>query len=97
MNPHKIIIDLAGLNETQIAHDGFHSDKFFANYQPDLIYLPHPDYQDMIAKIEKSVYFKSNYDYYPASIISAKLGIAIKINSPFYPKMKNLIEANRGK
>jgi len=47
VNGKMTVIDMAGINETTIAHGGFSADYLIERYDPDLIYMPHPDYVDM--------------------------------------------------
>ena len=75
MNPHKQIIDMTGLNETAFGRQGFSAERLFAKYKPDLIYMPHQHYQEMIADIRAHPYFREHYEYYPAQDIAAHLGI----------------------
>ena len=94
MNPKKVIVDLTGLNETMIAHDGFSADKFFQKYQPDLIYMPHPHYQDIIRQIRESPYFSYHYEYFSSSDISAFMGIALKKDSKYYARLREIVKSN---
>ena len=94
LNPRKTIIDLAGLNETEIAQEGFKASTFFKRHQPDLIYLPHPDYVEMIQAIESDPYFQRHYELFPAEFIRAKMSVALKRESPHYPPMKGLMIKN---
>ncbi|MCK5132245.1 MAG: hypothetical protein KAR40_08865 [Candidatus Sabulitectum sp.] len=91
MNPEKMIIDMTGLNETEIAHFGFSSDTFFHSYQPDLIFMPHPDYQDMIQSINENQYFKSNYEVYSGLYLSTTLALAVKTDSKYYQQMRQIV------
>ena len=93
MNPKKVIIDLTGLNETMIAHNGFSADRFFQHYQPDLIYMPHPHYQDIIQQISHNPYFLSHYEYFSSSVLSATVGIAIKRDSKYYVRLREIVES----
>ena len=106
LNPDKTIIDLTGLNETSFARNGFSADLLFEQYQPDLIYMPHPDYQRMIAEITNHPYFIQHYDYFPArtlggvryrvgrftEILPNLLGIALRRDSPYYPAMREVVD-----
>lgn len=94
LNPRKKIIDLAGLNETEIAHQGFKASTFFNRHQPDLIYLPHPDYVEMIQEIQSDPFFQKHYELFPAEFIKAKMSVALKRESRHYGPMKGLMIKN---
>ena len=94
MNPSKTIIDMTGLNETQIAHSGFSAETFFLNYRPDLIYMPHSDYQSVIEDIMSNETFIEEYELYSALELSAAMALAINTNSRHYQRMKLIVENN---
>ena len=91
MNLHKTVLDLAGLNETEIAHNGFQAAAFFARYKPDLIYMPHPHYAEMIREIEANPVFRAEYDYYTADQLGASMGVAIWHGSRHYAELKQIM------
>jgi hypothetical protein len=91
-NPGKVIVDLAGLNETEFAHHGFSADYLLSRYHPDFIYLPHPHYEKMTAQIVSDPRFRKDYDYYPAEKITAKWGVAIRRDSKYYAAMRAIVE-----
>lgn len=92
MNPHKTIIDMAGLNETEFAHQQFSANLLFSRYQPDLIFMPNPDYKAMIQDLSNNPYFMQHYDFYPSGKIAAEMGVAIRRDSKYYAQMKYIIE-----
>jgi len=92
MNPGKTIVDMAGLNETSIAHNGFSTELLFKKYQPDVIYMPHPDYTRMTKKLKNSRYFRNNYEYTPAHKLRAALGLALFKKSQYFASIKQIIE-----
>ncbi|MEW5871908.1 MAG: hypothetical protein AB1894_21750 [Chloroflexota bacterium] len=101
LNPNKTVVDLAGLNETYFAHNGFSASWLFLRYGPDLIYMPHPHYKEMIKEIERSPSF-SNYEYFPPEslgLINTSsgfhpyfLGIALRKDSKYYGVMLEIIQ-----
>jgi len=91
MNPQKKIIDLSGLNEQSIAKLDFQADHFFREYQPDLIYMPHPDYAEMILEMTTCEYFKESYVWCPAEQLRTKLGVAIRKESRYYRQMLEIM------
>ncbi len=92
MNPHKTLIDLAGLNETAFAHQQFSADLLFSKYQPDLIYMPHPDYQVMLADLTHNQYFQQHYEYFAPGQLKTMIGVAIRRDSKYYQQMKTIME-----
>ncbi|MEZ2348848.1 hypothetical protein [Terriglobus sp. RCC_193] len=72
------VIDLAGLNDTDIALHGFHPDRFL-DRKPDLIWLPHDDYTWQRGILITSPKFLAEYDFYAGAFV---YGIAIRKDSP---------------
>jgi hypothetical protein len=71
------IIDPLGLHDPFFAHHGFSTDEFFS-MNPDLIWLPHPDYSKINASILDSPEFWREYNYYPSAF---DYGFAIRKDS----------------
>lgn len=94
MNPGKTILDLTGLNETMIAHNGFSPDIFFQRYQPDLIYMPHPDYREMIQQIYADPFFINHYEMFSSSDLSTTMALALNRDSEYYERMLQIISDN---
>jgi hypothetical protein len=94
MAPNKIIVDLTGLNETAFARKGFSPDLLFAKYAPDLIYMPHPGYKEMIAEIRSHPDFTKHYEHFPAETLGTKMGIALRRDSKHYPAMRKIVAEN---
>jgi len=63
-HPDVAIIDLVGLNDRHIAHQGFSANYLFSR-KPDIIWFPHPDYSYETKEILESKAFVENYDFYP--------------------------------
>ncbi len=93
--PDAVVVDLAGLNETRIAHAGFDAEWLFATYAPDLIYMPHPDYDRLIAELEGSATFRSDYERFPAEELDAGMGVALRRASPLYERLRTMVLAPR--
>ena len=91
MNPRKTLIDMAGLNETDFAHQPFSADLLFKKYQPDLFYMPHRDYVEMLANLTSNQYFQQHYDYFPAERLNSPFGVAIWRDSKYYQQMLNIM------
>lgn len=80
-HPTKKIIDLAGLNDRQIAHEGFSAQALFTK-NPDILWLPPPDYSYAVSEILDAAEFHANYDYFPGAF---DYGLALRKNSKAYP------------
>jgi hypothetical protein len=88
--PKKQFLDLVGLNDTDIALHGFSNERLFRGGGPDVLYLPHPDYREIIQSILSSPEI-DGYDIYTPSTTGALLGVAIKRSSPHYAKMRQIM------
>jgi hypothetical protein len=96
MNPHKAIIDLAGLNDTELARSRFSAEHLFAHARPDLIYMPHPDYRGMQRELTGSPIFIKEYVYYPAETLGPYLmGVALRRDSRYFPAMQRIVAEGR--
>lgn len=92
MNPHKQIIDLAGLNEPDFALNGFSADQLFADgNRPDWIYMPFPHYEDMWYDIYEHPVFMEEYIRYPAQSIRTSMDVAIYRGSPNYTEILKVL------
>jgi len=81
------VIDMAGLNDTSFALDGFSADKLLDEYRPDLLYLPYPDYIQMTQAIVTHPHFLAEYTYFTAGQIRLPMGVAIRNDSPAYAQL----------
>lgn len=84
--PGLSIIDLVGLHDRTIAHQGFNAD-YVMSRRPDIIWLPHPDYTGAIAKLLEHPSFQSDYDYYPGAY---DYGIALRRNTERYDSISEI-------
>lgn len=82
------IIDSAGLNDATLALHGF-STSYLLSQQPDLIWLPHPDYSYLYGSFSADPRLLQQYDVY-AGVFNH--GIALRKNSAFYPQMKAALQ-----
>ena len=73
------IIDLAGLNDTEIALHGFAMSRLLER-KPDLIWMPHADYTYQRGVMFSDPAFLAEYDIYADA---GNYGIAIRKDSPF--------------
>lgn len=91
-NPHKTVIDLAGLNETDFALHPFTPERLFAKYQPDLFYMPHPDYRGMNASLLNYPRLLQEYELFPArGRQDSELAIALWRKSRYYLQMRQIV------
>ncbi len=75
--PEMTIIDLVGLHDRMIAHDGF-SAAYVVSREPDVIWLPHEDYTRTVTDLLDSPLFQKHYAYYPGAYA---YGIALRTSS----------------
>lgn len=88
MAPQAEIIDLVGLNDTEIGRDGFTTDRLVER-KPDLIWLPPQPYTGMRAEILSNRAFHEHY-----ALISGAygFGLAIRRDSPRKAQLMAIIE-----
>ncbi|MBI5728855.1 MAG: hypothetical protein HY983_01235 [Candidatus Magasanikbacteria bacterium] len=97
LNPRKRIIDLAGLNDTYFAHSGFSAERLLSIEHPDVIYLPHPHYAEMLGQIINNETFKKNYLYWSAEELSqgtgqeVAMGFAVRRSSPYFGAVQQAV------
>jgi hypothetical protein len=77
--PQVNIIDLAGLNDNQIALHGFDMSALLAR-RPDIIWMPHEDYSYQRGQMLSDPELLEQYDVYSGA---ANYGLAIRKDSPF--------------
>ena len=92
MAAHNTIYDLSGLHDNETARNGLNTDRLLRDQRPDLIYMPHPDYQEMIQEIRSNPAFQTDYAEYPAEQLHTWLGIALRKDSPFFVQMEYIIQ-----
>jgi hypothetical protein len=88
LNPKKTIIDLAGLNDTDLVRHGFHLDALVAHTRPDFLYLPHPDYADLNEALAGDPAFVAQYETFPAEKLRSSMGIAIRRDGPHFAALE---------
>ncbi len=91
LNPDKVVIDMAGLNERAFGLAPFDAGVLIDQMRPDVIYLPHPDYEAMTNAILAHPHFKDGYDNYPKSRFGSRFGVAVRRASPRYPEINAAI------
>ena len=88
LNPEKTIVDLAGLNDTEFARQGFSARSLFDRYQPDLFLLPRSHYAAMRNELSQAPEFRSGYEIFRPG---KGLGIALRRDSPYYRAMRSVL------
>jgi len=96
MNAEKRVIDLAGLNDTEVAFHGLRPARFFAANKPDLIYLPHPDYREMLEAMLQDPTFKGEYRLFPRGALHATMDVAVKRDGPHAAVLDGIFERRSG-
>ncbi len=89
-NKQTKIMDWAGLHNEDMAFGrgiGF----TLQRYKPDFIWMPHHHYSKQYAMICENEYFKTNYDFYPNTLL---YGIAIRKNSVYKTMIINTLKQN---
>jgi hypothetical protein len=97
LNPDRVIYDLSGLNDRELAIEGFSDTRLVHDQQPDLIFLPHPDYQDLRKKITESPAFNEQYETVSGEAMGTFLDLALRKDSPYYSQMRFIVDDERKK
>jgi hypothetical protein len=82
-NLHAVIVDMAGLNNKELAQSGFSSQRILCRY-PDFIWMPHTDYTFFRKELLDDPAFYTNYDYYSGVF---NYGVALRRDSFFYDEL----------
>ncbi len=92
MNTDKVVVDLAGLNNTLFAKKTFSASLLFQRYSPDLIYMPPESFVGMNAELQNNKTFRDSYEWIPAASAQADMGIALRRSSKYYSSMQQILE-----
>ncbi|MEK9284119.1 MULTISPECIES: hypothetical protein [unclassified Bradyrhizobium] len=76
--PHVAIVDLVGLNDTQIGRSGLSMD-YLLGFKPDVIWFPHGDYTGLRSKMLSDPRL---YEHYVVIAGAFNYGLAIRRDSP---------------
>ena len=90
INPNKIIIDLAGLNDRAFAHHPFDAELLLGRYRPDLIYMPHEDYRTLTETLVSSPQFAHYRHFSKYHTRTRRFGVAIRKDSRHFEAMNAL-------
>ncbi len=82
------IIDLAGLNDTDIALHGFRMDALLRR-RPDILWMPHSDYTYQRGVMFSDPALLAQYDLYADA---ANYGVALRKDSPFRPAIERQMQ-----
>jgi len=86
--PQVNVIDLAGLNDNEIALHGFKTDELLAR-RPDLIWLPNTDYTYQRGLMMSDPEFLREYELYAGA---ANFGIAVRKDSPLRSEIEKRMQ-----
>jgi hypothetical protein len=86
--PQVNVIDLAGLNDNEIALHGFKTEELLAR-KPDLIWLPNTDYTYQRGLMMSDPEFLREYEMYAGA---ANFGIAVRKDSALRPLMEKQMQ-----
>jgi hypothetical protein len=89
LQPWVNVIDLVGLNDTQIALHGFHMDYLLSKH-PDVIWMVHPDYSHQYGVMLSDPRLLEMYDVYPGA---GSYGLALLKNSPYRASIDHNMQA----
>ncbi|HYW81413.1 MAG TPA: hypothetical protein VE890_17645, partial [Thermoguttaceae bacterium] len=85
--PQVVLIDLVGLHDRQFAMEGFSADELFRR-KPDLIWMAHYHYTNIVGSIVDSESFWRDYTFYPGAF---DYGLAIRRDSPRFRRLSELV------
>lgn len=92
LNPNKRIIDLSGLNDARFIFHGWDMDAMLRTDHPDVIYLPHPDYEKIRDALRTCSRFHEEYDVFePSALGGARFGVALRRSSPYAKPLTYII------
>lgn len=89
--PNKRITDLAGLTDPEFALARFDPERLFARGKPDVIYMPHPDYREMIRALLDAPEMAEYEVYSKEALGTYAFGVAILKSSPHYARLHALM------
>jgi hypothetical protein len=90
LNPNKVLIDLAGLNERMFAQQRFSAARLFEHYRPDFFYLPHSDYVDITTELLTHPAM-ADYLVYREHQLKTGLGVALRRDSPHFDALRRIV------
>lgn len=77
-NPHLEILDLVGLHDRTLAHQGYLG-SYLEKRSPEIIWLPHLDYASLRRELKESPSFRAGYEFIPDAL---NYGVAVRRDHP---------------
>ena len=90
LNPGKSILDLSGLNDNDLVLRRTPARELLRRRRPDLIYVPHEDYQRLREEILEDPAFASGYEYFPPAE-RYWLGVAVRRSSAHHAALRAIM------
>ncbi|RSL14564.1 hypothetical protein EDE15_0016 [Edaphobacter aggregans] len=87
--PQADVIDLAGLNNTEIARHGFSAQRLFA-MKPDIVWMPLTDYSYMCGSVYSAPELLRDYDVWDGAFT---FGLAVRKDSPYRKEIDEELKA----
>ena len=87
--PDAVIVDVLGLHDRWFARHGFSAAELFRR-RPDLIWMPHPDYTQMIRDLLDADELWRDYDFYPDALT---FGVAVRRDGAAAAALRRLFAA----
>lgn len=84
--PKLKILDLVGLHDKQIAHEGY-SDEYLREVNPEIVWLAHDHYIGLNHDIIHGKHFQEAYEFFPNV---AYYGLAIRKDLPNFAELKSI-------
>jgi hypothetical protein len=91
LQPDGTIIDLAGLNDLEIAMNGIQVSSFLSSRKPDVIYMPHPHYVLLNNALLESDSFQKQYEFYSAAELGTEMDVALRREGSHYSALAALM------
>jgi hypothetical protein len=92
-NPRKKVLDLAGLNDVELALGRATVTQVINRRAPDLVYLPLLDYVEMLTDLKANPDFRRRYELFPKEQLHVGMDVAIRRDSKYYGAMRAIINS----
>lgn len=94
LNLDRPVLDLTGLQDRRFLVP-FNAQTVM-DLLPDVIYMPFPHYAEMLAAIEASPRFQTEYRYFPAAALDTRFGVALLKKSPYFAALVSILDRTSG-
>jgi hypothetical protein len=91
MNYDYTIVDMAGLNNRRLMLGGFSADVLLTDIRPDILYMPHPHYEEMTAQLLENLASSSQYEFIPGEELPSDVGIALNRDGAYFDELSTRI------